>query len=193
MRAPIAALLFTMLSVFCAMPRVAAAGAQTAAPGNSTKSTMTLRLVEARSGKPIRGKTVSVAFYLEDSSMTNGRRRVAFPDGTFWTNLALDKDGLGTIQIPAGATIVEVGKGLNNDGLKATEKAIQVDLCQGSPGFTKPDSGFQYGRVEDVLRTGVLADDPDCLPRLKVPAAPGEFVVMAWPPSRNPLASGITW
>jgi hypothetical protein len=155
--------------------------------------TMTIRLVEAKSGKPIHNKTVSVAFYVEDSSMTNARRRVALPDGKFWTNLALDKDGRGGIQVPQGATIIEVGKGLDEDGSKTTEKAIQLDLCQGSPGFTKPDSGFQYGRVEEVLRTGSVANDPDCQPRLKVPAVPGEFVVMAWPPSRLGLPGGMNW
>ena len=154
---------------------------------------MTVRLVEARSGKPIRNKTVSIAFYVEDSSMTNGRRRVAFPDGSFWINLDVDKDGLGSIQVPGGATLVEVGKGLDNDGSKTTEKAIQLDMCQGRPGFTKPDAGFQYGRVEEVMRSGSVAFDPDCQPRLKLPAAPGEFVVMAWPPSRLPLPSGMSW
>jgi hypothetical protein len=155
--------------------------------------TMTLRLVEARSGKPIRNKTVSIAFYVEDSSKSNGRRRVAFTDGSFWTNLAVDKDGFGAIAVPAGATIVEVGKGLDNDGSKITENAIHLDMCQGSPGFTKPDSGFQYGRVEEILRVGVVAYDPECQPKLKTPAGPGQFVVMAWPPSRLALPSGMSW
>jgi hypothetical protein len=155
--------------------------------------TLTIRLVEGKSGKPIREKTVSVAFYVEDLSMTNGRRRVALPDGTFWTNLALDKDGLATIEAPAGATIVEVGKGLDNDGLKTTEKAIQLDLCQGSPSFTKADAGFQYGRISEILSTGVVASDPNCQPRLKAPVVPGQFVVMAWPPSRLALPGGVGW
>jgi hypothetical protein len=154
---------------------------------------LTIRLVDAKSGKPIHDKTVSVAFYVEDSSMNNGRRRVAYPDGQFWTNLAVDKDGLGAIPVPTGATIVEVGKGLDDDGTKITEKAIQLFLCQGHPDFTKPDSGFQYGRVADVLATGYMAKDPDCQPRLKLPVAPGQFVVMAWPPSRIPLPGGIDW
>jgi hypothetical protein len=155
--------------------------------------TVTIRLVEAKSGKPIRNKTVSIAFYVEDASMSNGRRRVAFPDGSFWTNLDIDKEGLGAIAVPKGATIVEVGKGLNNDGLKSTEKATDLFLCQDHPDFTRPDAGYEYGRVEEVLRTGYMLKNPDCQPRLKVPAAPGQFVVVAWPPSRNPLGSGITW
>jgi hypothetical protein len=167
---------------------VTAIGAQPAA-----SETLTIRLVEGKSGKPIREKTVAVAFYVDDSSLTNGRRRVALPDGTFWTNLALDKDGLGTIQVPAGATIVEVGKGQDNDGLKATEKAIQLDLCQGSPSFTKADAGFQYGRVNEILSSGLVASDPDCQPRLKAPVVPGQFVVMAWPPSRLALPGGVGW
>jgi hypothetical protein len=154
---------------------------------------LTIRLVDAKSGKPIHDKTVSVAFYVEDSSMTNGRRRVAYPDGQFWTNLAVDKEGLGAIEVPKGTTIVEVGKGLDTDGARDTEKAIQLFLCQGHPDFTKADSGFQYGRVADVLATGYVAKDPDCQPRLKLPVAPGQFVVMAWPPSRIPLSNGIDW
>lgn len=154
---------------------------------------LTIRLVDAKSGKPIHDKTVSVAFYVEDPSMPNGRRRVAYPDGQFWTNLAVDKEGLGAIQVPKGATIVEVGKGLDNDGTRTTEKAIQLFLCQGHPDFTKADSGFQYGRVADALATGYVAKDPDCQPRLKLPVAPGQFVVMAWPPSRIPLSNGIDW
>jgi hypothetical protein len=178
-----AVLAVLILAVLCA----SAAAAQTPA------QKLTVRLVEAKTGKPIRNKMVSIAFYAVDASMTSGRRRVAFPDGSFWTNLAVDKDGLGAIQIPTGATIVEVGKGLDTDGSKITEDAIHLDMCQGSPGFTKPDSGYQYGRVEEVLRAGSVAYDPDCQPRLKVPAAPGEFVVMAWPPSRLALPSGMSW
>jgi hypothetical protein len=167
-------------------------GASAAAAQTATM-TMTIRLVDARSGKPIRDKMVSVAFYVEDAAMINGRRRVALADGQFWTNLAVDKDGLGAIPIPQGATIVEIGKGLDTDGSKFTENAIHLDMCQGNPGFTKPDSGFQYGRVEEVLRTGSVAFDPDCQPRLKIPAAPGQFVVMAWPASRLALPSGVSW
>ncbi|MGA7340084.1 MAG: hypothetical protein WBE72_10485 [Terracidiphilus sp.] len=155
--------------------------------------TMTIRLVDAKTGKPIRDKMVSIAFYVEDPSMINSRRRVAYPDGQFWTNLAVDKEGFGAIQVPKGATIVEVGKGLDNDGTRTTEKAIHLFMCQGKPEFTKPDSGFQYGRVAEVLATGFVARDPDCQPRLKVPAAPGQFVVMAWPPSTIPLSGGIDW
>jgi hypothetical protein len=154
---------------------------------------LTIRLVDAKSGKPIHDKTVSVAFYVEDPSMANGRRRVAYPDGQFWTNLAVDKEGLGAIDAPKGATIVEVGKGLDDDGTKSTEKAIQLDLCQGHPDFTKADSGFQYGRVAEALATGYVAKDPDCQPRLKLPVEPGQFVVMAWPSSRIPMANGISW
>ncbi len=168
------------------------AGAALWAPAGAAQ-TMTIRLVEAKTGKPIRNKMVSIAFYVEDASMPDGRRRVALSDGPFWTNLAIDKDGLGSIQVPQGATIVEIGKGLDNDGSKITENAIHLDMCQGSPGFTQPDSGFQYARVQDVLRTGSVAHDPDCQPRLKTPATPGEFVVMAWPPSRIALPSGMSW
>jgi hypothetical protein len=182
------------LALLAALALCAPIPAQTPAQAAAQTPTqsLTIRLVEAKTGKPIRNKTVSVAFYTEDSSMTNGRRRVALPDGSFWTNLEVDKDGLGSIQVPAGATLVEVGKGLDNDGSKVTENAIHLDMCQGSPGFTKPDSGFQYGRVEDVLRTGFVAYDPECQPRLKTPAGPGQFVVMAWPPSRLALP-GMSW
>jgi hypothetical protein len=166
-----------------------ALGAQS--PTQNPAPKLTIRLVDAKSGKPIHDKTVSVAFYVEDPSMTNGRRRVAYPDGQFWTNLAVDKEGLGAIDVPKGATIVEVGKGLDDDGTKSTEKAIQLDLCQGHPDFTKADSGFQYGRVADALATGYVAKDPDCQPRLKLPVEPGQFVVMAWPPSRIPLSGVI--
>jgi hypothetical protein len=186
LRAVAAALLFAAAG-WVACPAIAAA--QTPAP----MPTMTIRLVDAKTGKPMHDKIVSVAFYVEDGSMTNGRRRVAYPNGQFWTNLPVDKDGLGSIQVPQGATIVEVGKGLDNDGTKITEKGIQLFMCQGAPEFTRADSGFQYGRVGDVLATGLIAKDPDCQPRLKIPVAPGQFVVMAWPPSWNPLAGGIAW
>lgn len=183
---------------FAATLMIAAAGAAmfppfVAAQAPSSSPTMTIRLVDARSGKPIRDKIVNVAFYADDPTMTNGRRRVAYPDGQLWTNLTLDKDGLGAIQVPPGATIVEVGKGLDNDGTKDTEKGIDLFMCRCEPEFTKPDAGFQYGRVADVLAFGLVAKDPDCQPRLKVPVTPGQFVVMAWPPSRNPLGHGITW
>jgi hypothetical protein len=171
----------------------AVAQSPTPNPVQAPAQMLTVRLVEAKSGKPIRNKMVSIAFYVEDATMTNGRRRVAFPDGTFWTNVPIDKDGFGAIPIPQGATIVEIGKGLDTDGSKITEDAIHLDMCQGSPGFTRPDSGFQYGRVVDVLRTGSVAYDPDCQPRLKTPAAPGQFVVMAWPPSRLALPGGMGW
>jgi hypothetical protein len=171
----------------------AVAQSPTPNPVQAPAQMLTVRLVEAKSGKPIRNKMVSIAFYVEDATMTSGRRRVAFPDGTFWTNVTIDKDGFGAIPIPHGATIVEIGKGLDTDGSKTTEDAIHLDMCQGSPGFTRPDSGFQYGRVEEVLRTGFVAYDPDCQPRLKTPAAPGQFVVMAWPPSRLALPSGMSW
>lgn len=163
------------------------------APTQTPAPILTIRLVEARSGKPIRNKLVSIAFYVEDASMPNGRRRVAFPDGQYWTNLAIDNDGMGSIPVPRGAAIVEIGKGLDADGSKITENAIHLDMCQGSPGFTKPDSGYQYARVEEVLRTGSVAFDPDCQPRLKTPATPGQFVVMAWPPSRVELPSAMSW
>jgi hypothetical protein len=174
---------------------VAQTPAQTSAqtPPQAPAQMLTIRLVEAKSGKPIRNKLVSIAFYVEDASMPDGRRRVAFPDGHFWINLAIDQEGTGSIPIPRGATIVEIGKGLDTDGSKITENAIHLDMCQGSPGFTKPISGFQYGRVEDVLRTGSVAYDPDCQPRLKTPATPGQFVVMAWPPSRLELPSPMSW
>jgi hypothetical protein len=171
--------------------RALAAQTPTQSPTQNPTPMLTIRLVDAKSGKPIHDKTVSVAFYVEDPSIANGRRRVAYPDGQFWTNLAVDKEGLGAIEVPKGATIVEVGKGLDNDGTKDTEKAIQLFLCQGHPDFTKADSGFQYGRVADALATGYVAKDPDCQPRLKLPVAPGQFVVMAWPPSRIPLSGVI--
>jgi hypothetical protein len=182
-----AAIAVLILAALCAY----AASAQT--PAQTPARTLTVRLVEAKSGKPIRNKMVSIAFYVEDPSMPGGRRRVALLDGQFWTNLAIDKDGLGSIQVPRGATIVEVGKGLDTDGSKNTENAIHLDMCPDHPDFTQADSGYQYARVEDVLRTGYVAKDPDCQPRLKTPAAPGQFVVMAWPPSRLALPSGMSW
>lgn len=163
------------------------------APATDSARTLIVRLVEARSGKPMRNKLLSIAFYVEDASMTGGRRRIAYPDGQFWTNVTIDKDGVGSIQVPRGATIVEVGRGLDNDGLKSTEKTIELSLCRDNQHFTRADPGYQYGRVEDVLRSGYLANAPDCAPRLKMPVMPGQFVAISWPPSRNPLASGITW
>ncbi len=172
-----------------------AAGAQIPAQtlAQTPVQVLTIRLVEAKTGKPLRNKLVSIAFYVDDATMTGGRRRVAFPDGSYWTNLAIDEEGFGAIPVPRGATLVEVGKGLDTDGSKITERAIQLSMCEDRPGFTQADSGYQYGRVVDVLRTGYVARDPDCQPRLKTPVAPGQFVVMAWPPSRLALPTGMGW
>ena len=72
--------------------------------------TMTIRLVNGKTGKPLAKKDVTVSFWRDDPSLRKGVAGVQVK-GEEWVNISLDKHGIGLIDLPPLATKVQVVAG----------------------------------------------------------------------------------
>jgi hypothetical protein len=157
---------------------------------DASAETITIRLVNGQTGKPMADKDVAVTFWWNDPSQPAGRQlvKVAMPDGAKETNISLDKDGRARVEIPAQATMVQVERG--GQGGRVGDKKIRYSLCaRKGDQFVLADR-FGVKRLlvplPELAQHGFVAETL-CTPKQAVPAEPGEYVVLAVPDSCFPL------
>ena len=140
--------------------------------------TMTIRLVNGKTGKPLAKKDVTVSFWRDDPSLRKGVAGVQVK-GEEWVNISLDKHGIGLIDLPPLATKVQVVAGFREG--RVDNIRIRYRLCKliGIQSTLK-SANLQYVSLDEITTHGFIPET-DCTPKLPVHAAPGEYVVMAVP------------
>jgi hypothetical protein len=129
--------------------------------------TLTIRLVNAKTGKPMKNKNVKVEFWWDDPSSPNNDKRT--PINFLGTDVYIDKNsGVGHIEIPQQATFVEV-----SEGSKIGKEPYRVayETCN-AVGKQIP--------LADVLRLGYVPENT-CSKSIKVKATAGEYVFFGLP------------
>ncbi len=152
--------------------------------------TLTIRMVDGRTGKPFPNKNVFVTFWLDDPTQPPGRKRVrvGFPHDSGGTDIPLDEHGIGHIAIPPTAAMVQVQ---SVENVVIYGKRGQYYLCDVTGNqFKSPDemwtAGLQIVPL-DVIASRGFVPQTNCTPKLAVHPAPNEFVIMALPEHCWPL------
>jgi hypothetical protein len=147
--------------------------------------TITIRMVDGNTGKPIKKKTVSVRFWWDDPSRPTGKRRVPLGFGGPPTgfNVYLDENGIGHADVPPNATLIEVTKGIKNGDKTQYGKPNRYSFCaRKDERLLTPSEFWTYGKLlvplEEVSSRGYVMPD-ECTQSLNVKASPGEYVVLA--------------
>jgi len=147
--------------------------------------TITIRMVDGNTGKPIKKKTVSVRFWWDDPSRPEGKRRVPLGFGGLPAgfNVYLNENGVGHADVPASATLIQVTKGIKNGDKTQYGKPTAYSFCaRKDEKLQTPSEFWTYGKLlvplEVVSSRGYVMPD-ECTPSLKVQPSPGEFVVLA--------------
>ena len=152
--------------------------------------TLTLRMVDGRTGKPMANKDVTVSFWWDDPKRPEGKQRVHLDlrDVPYYHNVALDKQGVGHIDIPPQATLVEVTEGMHAG--RVDDKRIRYSLCNRAGDHFVWVSQFKVKLLlvplDEIANHGFVAET-ECTPKAPVGAAPGEYVVLAVPYKCFPL------
>jgi hypothetical protein len=152
--------------------------------------TLTIRMVNGITGKPFPNKNVFVTFWWDDPAQPPGRRRVrvGFPNDTGGTDIPLDQHGIGHIAIPPKATRVQVD---SVENVVKYGKRGQYSLCNviGNQ-FMSPEEMWTAGRQIvplDIVGFHGFVPETNCMPKLPVHPASGEFLVLAVPEHCWPL------
>lgn len=173
-----------LAALFCALTLAPLAPAQAVPPPPATARTITVRLINGKTGKPLANKDVNVGFYWDDPTRPADRRRVPldYPHSSPRINLSLDKNGTGQVTVPPRATFVHVVAGFQQGRVDA--KVIRYTLCnRTSDQFVYQD---RFGvktllvPIDAVLAHGFVPETA-CTPKEKPQAAPGEYVLLAVP------------
>lgn len=160
-----------------------------AAQGQVRAQELTVRMVDGNSGKPMANKDVTVSFWWDDPARPEGKQRVHLELGgvPYYHNVALDKQGVGHIDIPRQATLVEVTEGWHAG--RVGDKRIRYSLCNRANDQYVWVSPFKVKYllvpVDELEQHGFVAGL--CSPKALVGAAPGEYVVLAVPDKCFPL------
>jgi hypothetical protein len=136
--------------------------------GIAHPQTLTIRLINGKSGKPMRNKNLKVTFWWENPAIQHKDKWSPLGDQG-GTEVNVGKTGEAQIQIPPNATKIEV-----EEGLKAGKEPYRV------PYFDCNDDGFQMLSLDEVLRQGFVHRN-SCSQKLKVVAVPGQIVLFAMP------------
>jgi hypothetical protein len=114
--------------------------------------TITIHMLNGKSGKPIDGKSINVEFQGSSEKSV----------------LAIDKHGIGHLQIPPGATAISL--------IAATKKGKEQNL----PAYTVCGPFGRFIPVKDVLEHGFVPQNA-CSSTLQLTAKPGEFLYLIQP------------
>jgi hypothetical protein len=166
---------FSVLILACSMTVVGFAQAQT----------ITIRMLDGNTGKPIKKKTVSVRFWWDDPSRPVGKRRVplGFGGPPLGFNVVLDDNGVGHADVPPNATLMQVTYGIKNGDASQYGKPNAYSFCGTKDDrLETPDEFWTKGKLlvplDEILSRGYVTPDI-CTASLKAPVSPGEYVVMA--------------
>jgi hypothetical protein len=118
----------------------------------ATAQTLTIRMINARSGKPIDGKSVNVEFQGVPGKAV----------------LAVDKHGIGHLTIPPGATAISF--------IAASKKGS----VQNIPAYTVCGPFGEYISIQDILAHGFVPQNA-CGSTPQLTAAPGELLYLIEP------------
>ena len=147
--------------------------------------TITIRMVDGNTGKPIQKKTVSVRFWWDDPSRPVGKRRVPLGFGGPPTgfNVYLDENGIGHADRPPNATLIQVTNGLKNGDKSQYGKPNRYSFCaRKDERLLTPTEFWTNGQLlvplEEVSSRGYVTPN-GCTQSLSVHASPGEYVVLA--------------
>jgi hypothetical protein len=157
--------------------------------------TFTVRLVNAKTGKPMANKDVTVSFWWDDPSKPADRRRVKveMPGGLKASNVSpdnvsLDKHGEARVAIPPKATMVQVERALQAG--RVDHKEVRYSVCHWTGDRFVYTNRFgvkaQLVPLDEVVQHGFVPET-ECAAKAPVVAAPGEYVVIAAPYSCFPL------
>jgi hypothetical protein len=149
---------FVQMWILCAAIFVASAPAQT----------LTIRLINGKTGKPLGNKNVNVSFWWEDPTRPYKDKWVGL-NPFLGADVYIDKAGTGHIQIPPNATRISVrpGSRVGNEPFR-----IPYIACSNPSAFDVP--------VEAVLRSGFVPAN-ECKANLNVKTTSGEIVYLATP------------
>jgi hypothetical protein len=130
--------------------------------------TITVRLINGKTGKAMKNKNVKVTFWWEDPASRDKDKRK--PLGNWGgTDVYIGKQGTGHIDIPQKATLVEIGA-----GSKIGKEPFRV------PYFDCTESTLPRIPVADVLARGFIPVN-SCNKNLKIRVAPGEIIYLGDP------------
>src|ERR1039458_3922061 len=146
---------YPIILLLCAMSLASLAPAQT----------MTIRMVNGKSGKPLTKKDVNVSYWRDAPSLRKGVAEVPL-NGEEWANLTLDKYGIGHINIPPQATKVQVVAGFREG--RVDNIRIRYRLCKlvGIQSTLK-SANRQYVSLDEITTHGFIPET-DCMPKLPV-------------------------
>jgi hypothetical protein len=114
--------------------------------------TITIRMLNGKSGKPIDGKSINVEFQGSSEKSV----------------IAIDKHGIGHLQIPPGATAISF--------IAATEKGKEQNM----PAYTACGPFGRFIPVQDILEHGYVPQDA-CSSTLQLTANPSELLYLIEP------------
>jgi hypothetical protein len=114
--------------------------------------TITIRMLNGKSGKPVDGKSINVEFQGSSEKSV----------------IAIDKHGIGHLQIPPGATAISL--------IAATEKGKEQNL----PAYTVCGPFGQFIPVQDILEHGYVPEDA-CSSAPQLTAKPSELLYLIEP------------
>jgi len=167
-------------------------------PGSSAHAqTITIRMVNGDTGKPLGNKNVGVMFRRDDPGLPPGRQHepVTVAGDRLMIDVFLDKKGIGKVDVPPAAKMMEVIPAPHDGDAREYTKRSWFSACRVKPGQLLPkDPRFpaleSLVPVNQVLANGFLPTT-DCMPKLQVQVHPGEYVILAKPESCFPLCGWV--